>query len=304
MIYIEHIDTLKLEPTFVRAMGLAKKLLMLGVTVALFGCGTSQTHQGKELAIAYQNNSSTQSDEGKDVVINYQVLISVSLGDNRFSNGMGIPLNQELVVTADHVVEGSQVGDLVNVQLGELGKLSRPLLAKVVLRSPKTDLAYIKLVDHRLNPEVVPKWCENEQFGSRVTMSMLAPDSRLTTASGTLSGITERPLMTESFNTKASKEGFSPNKMRSEPVSWILLHQALQGGFSGGAMYDVKSECVVAVSSLIASYNDLAEPELYGSVYEAIKTKYWADHSKVIAFGIPAKTVFELAKSVQITKPL
>ncbi|WP_105168689.1 S1 family peptidase [Pseudoalteromonas sp. T1lg23B] len=304
MIYTEHIDALKREPTLMRAMRVAKSLLMLGATVALFGCGMSQTHQGKELAIAYQNNSSIQADEGKELVINYQVMISVQSKDNALINGMGIPLNHELVVTADHVLADLEVGDSVYVQLGNLGKLSQPLLAKVVLRSAQTDLAYLKLIEHRFSPAAVPKWCENEQFGSRVAMSKLTPDSRVAASSGTISGITERPLMTESFNTAASKEGIAPNNMRSEPVSWILLHQGMQGGFSGGAMYDVNNQCVVAVSSLIASFDDLAEPDRYGSVYEAIKTKYWADYSKVLAFGIPAKTVFKLAKSEKVLNPV
>ncbi|MCF6434807.1 serine protease [Pseudoalteromonas sp. MMG022] len=298
MIYAEHIDTLKYEPIVVRALSASKRWLMLGATVALFGCGMSQTHQGKELAIAYQNNSSIQPAEGKDMVINYQVMVSVRPEDNKLINGMGIPLNPELIVTADHVVDGLEVGDLAYVQLGRLGKLSQPMAAEVVLRSPETDLAYLKLVESRFEPAVVPKWCEDEQFGSRVAMSKLTPDSRVTTASGTVSGITKRPLMTESFNAEASKEGFPPNNMHSEPVSWILLHQAMSGGFSGGAIYDVNNQCVVAVSSLIASFNDLAEPDLYGSVYEAIKTKYWADSSKVIAFGVPMQTVMKLANTV------
>ncbi|CAH9050933.1 hypothetical protein PSECIP111951_02181 [Pseudoalteromonas holothuriae] len=277
---------------------------VLSMVIVLSSCGSSRIYQGKELAIAYLNNSNVLHDYKEQKVTSHQVRISYQLNNSTKVSGMGVPITERLIATADHVVQNLAVGQQVNVQIGALGKLSKPLTAQLVMRLPDKDVAYIKLSQPGLPESSVPNWCDSQQLGDKVIMTMLSSSASLTVASGTISGISDRPRMTERFNKKAAKNGTAPNGMLDEPVNFVLLHRNMQGGFSGGAMYDVKHGCVTGISSMIASFNDLAQPQRYESVQEALSRKYWSENSKVLAFGIPAKTVLELAKHNDLIKGL
>ncbi|BBN82114.1 hypothetical protein PA25_20990 [Pseudoalteromonas sp. A25] len=255
-------------------------------------------YQGKELAIAYLNNSNELHTKQESELAGYQVRISYKAKDSNITSGMGVPITEQLIVTADHVVRDLEVGQGVNVQMGDLGRLSKPVTAKLIMRSPEKDLAYIKLSKHTLPSKAVPIWCDKQQLGDKVTMMKLTGAAKVSTASGTLSGITDRPRMTDSFNIKAAQNGAEPNSMLDEPVNFVLLHRNMQGGFSGGAMFNTNKNCVTGISSMVASFNDLAQPQRYESVKEALNRKYWSQNSKVLAFGIPTKTVLQYAKGL------
>ncbi|MBD1584538.1 S1 family peptidase [Pseudoalteromonas sp. S16_S37] len=292
----EAVSSISCNPAFSKKNAI--KCLLLSMVIALSSCGSSRVYQGKELAIAYLNNSNAQHNEREQEVTGYQVRISYQIDDSTKVSGMGVPITDHLIVTADHVVRNLAVGQSVNVQMGKTGKLSKPVAAQLVMRSPEKDLAYLKLTQHTLPSNAVPIWCDNQQLGDKVTMTKLSGSATLTIASGTLSGITDRPRMTESFNQKAANNGAEPNSMLDEPVNFVLLHRNMQGGFSGGAMFNVNKNCVTGISSMVASFNDLAQPQRYESVKEALNRKYWSQNSKVLAFGIPTKTVLEHAKGL------
>ncbi|NOU49686.1 trypsin-like peptidase domain-containing protein [Pseudoalteromonas sp. JBTF-M23] len=292
----EAVSSINSNPAFSKKNGI--KCFLLSMVIALSSCGSSRVYQGKELAIAYLNNSNAQHNVREQEVTGYQVRISYQINGSTTVSGMGVPVTERLIVTADHVVRNLTVGQSVDVQMGEIGKLSKPVAAQLVMRSPEKDLAYLKLTQHVLPRNAVPSWCDNHQLGDKVSMTKLSGSATLTVASGTLSGITDRPRMTDSFNEKAANNGVEPNSMLDEPVNFVLLHRNMQGGFSGGAMFSVNNNCVTGISSMVASFNDLAQPQRYESVKEALNRKYWSQNSKVLAFGIPTKTILQYAKGL------
>jgi S1-C subfamily serine protease len=165
-----------------------------------------------------------------------------------FSVGTAWPVASGLAVTNNHVVDGVEQVQLIDVR-------GTQLTASVVLRNTAHDLALLRVNESGSLPPALPLASDSPRPGSRVfTIGYPRID---------IMGIT--PKLSDGIIS-------SLNGYRDDPDSY-QVSVPIQPGNSGGPLLNMDGAVVGVVASMLGAYDDTAEPQLLPNVSYAIKVE-------------------------------
>ena len=163
-----------------------------------------------------------------------------------FSVGTAWPVASGLAVTNNHVVDGVEQVQLIDVT-------GTQLAASVVLRNTEHDLALLRVNESGSLPPALPLASDSPRPGSRV----------FTIGYPRIDIMGRTPKLSDGIIS-------SLNGYRDDPDSY-QVSVPIQPGNSGGPLLNMDGAVVGVVASMLGSYDDTAEPQLLPNVSYAIK---------------------------------
>ncbi|MGF1884725.1 serine protease [Photobacterium profundum] len=244
---------------------------LLFISLLFSGCSTNTNTNSHHIYHEYsieknmvQAKKSLLTISSLNSVYQNQVRIEVQL-KNAVSKGLGVALDSKHIATAAHVVNYLTVGDEATV-IYQPSVNRQPLeyRAKLIKLDEKADLAIMQLKKQKLPEFIIPKICKKSIGGAIVNGGKPTGPHKKTGArlfSGINTNITTMPLVTKKANAKYSESGYPPRHQYKLEKRIIITNNSVIAGNSGGAIFDVERNCVIAIASMTATFDTFEDKE-------------------------------------------
>ena len=276
-----------------------RKIVVLMGLLVVAGCSTF--HRSSEFDMTERLSSSDEAvfrliAETK-LYSQKQVWLSYENKAGRTISGSGVPLTPTLIATAAHVVNDMANDQQLTVKYyPNMAQKGYRLTAKLKYISEEEDLAVVELVNVSLPSAAIPDRCERSTGGDIITggqqQFLNEQTAGISYFNGVISNKSTLPPVTAQYNEKAKVAGFPPIEMKGHEKIISLVSSSAHGGNSGGAIFNVETQCVVGVVSMVASVKDFINPEAFIRESGYPQEGYYKNRQVLI--GVPIHLFSEL----------
>jgi S1-C subfamily serine protease len=200
-----------------------------------------------------------------DVVSTLQVKLR-SRVDGLIAGGQGVIVSATTIITAAHVLSHLKVGDeLEALYSPRLGVRAKSFTVRLKYIDHESEVAVLEAVNVRFKGAMIAPLCKQSVGGNNVlgVKEMFHKKwlSSTTVYRGLTTNITELPLVTVDYDSRASKGGFSPLLAQGQGRLIFITIADTYSGNSGGALFDKDQKCVVAIMSMKIGLDSLEHPK-------------------------------------------